>query len=138
MQRGLQHACRAEEPAWTLLQAESAMGNWQNVYTVLDTMIAYGMLLPQEQDDPIGYARFYSIIGEKEKALDLAEMALEEYGRLPLEPLLYYVEFDHLRAEPRFKALLEKTGLLEVINENGQIIQPIDESLEAYKIPGSW
>ena len=67
-------------------------------------------------------ARFYTIISEKEKALGLLERAYED-TTIDMEGLVYYPEFDSLRAEPWFKALLKKIGLRELFDQYGRRIR---------------
>ena len=57
-----------------------------------------------------GIAVYYSEIGEKEKALDWLEKAYE--WKVPGLPGINAIsEFNNLRNEPRFQALLRKMGL---------------------------
>ncbi len=126
---------------WLQLRAEWALGNREKVYAIRDSMVFIGEWPQQEQEDPWWYARFYGLVGEKEQALGLLETVPEAVGWTPkmlrLVALVYSPEFDSLRAEPRFKAMLQEIGLQEVFDENGNFIQPLDETLEAYNAPGS-
>jgi serine/threonine-protein kinase len=59
---------------------------------------------------PVAYALVYIGLGDRERALDWLEAAYEAR-----DPFLCYAKvfppYDRLRAEPRFKALLERMGL---------------------------
>ncbi|UCH63224.1 MAG: tetratricopeptide repeat protein, partial [Fidelibacterota bacterium] len=68
-------------------------------------------------------AVIYSFLGDKEAALNLLEEAYRErswdmYSIISFQPV-----FDPLRAEPRFKALLEKLGLTELFDQYGQRVR---------------
>ena len=107
------------------LRAEWALGNNEKVYSVRDSLRSTGELQQREREEPNWAARFYAIMGEKEMALGLLERAYEETS---LEAhittgLVYHPEFDFLRGEPRFKALLQKIGLREVFDQYGQRIR---------------
>jgi len=107
------------------LRAEWASGNREKVYAVRDSLRSTGELQQQEQESPWWSARLYAIMGEKEMALSLLERAYEEppYEWYIIARLVYYPEFDSLRAEPRFKALMQELGLREVFDQYGQRIQ---------------
>jgi len=106
------------------LRAEWALGNWEKVYAVRDSLRSTGELQQREQEDPNWAARFYGIIGEQEKALSLLERAYQDIFTLEQALyLVYYPEFDSLRDEPRFKALMQKLGLREVFDQYGQRIR---------------
>jgi len=110
---------------WLQSQAEWALGNKEKVYSVRDSLRSTGELQQREQENPFWSARLYAIIGGQEKALSLLERAYEDTTEELsfLQGLLYYPEFDFLRAEPRFKALLQKMGLTEVFDQYGQRIR---------------
>ncbi|UCH62328.1 MAG: tetratricopeptide repeat protein, partial [Fidelibacterota bacterium] len=114
-----------EEALFLQLRAEWALANSEKVYSVRDSLRSTGELQKAEQEYPYWSARFYAIMGEREKALSLLEKASEN----PLKEiyldgwLVYNPEFDFLRAEPRFKALLEKLGLTEVFDQYGERIR---------------
>ena len=57
-------------------------------------------------------ARIYAGIGEKQKVLDLLEKAVDDRDT-GLTFLKVVPQWDALRQEPRFKALLERIGLSE-------------------------
>ncbi len=100
------------------LRAEWARGNKQKVYSFRDSLRSIG---GGEQERPYWSARFYAITGERDKALGLLERAYEDTAlRLAR---VYDPEFDFLRAEPRFKALLKKGGFREVFDQYGQRIR---------------
>jgi len=99
-------------------RAEWAMGKKTEVFAQIDSMRA----LYDEQEYPYGWARAYAIIGERDKALSLLESAYED-TTIDGTGLVYYPEFDFLRGEPRFKALLQKMGLREVFDQYGQRIR---------------
>ncbi len=105
-------------------RARMAMGNEEEVYAYRDSLRSTGELQQQEQEDPDWAARFYAIMGEREKALSLLEGINEENLRywFPYS-LVYSPEFDFLRSEPRFKALLKKMGLREVYDQYGRRIR---------------
>jgi len=100
------------------LRAEWALGNREKAYSVRDSLRStWG-----EKEYPLSYALIYVIMGGKEKALDLLERAYED-TLINTIFLVYHPEFDPLRAEPRFKALVQKLGLREVFDQNGQRIR---------------
>ncbi|MEE8186205.1 MAG: protein kinase [Nitrososphaerales archaeon] len=102
------------------LRVDWAQGNRTKVYAAHDSM----RVLYDEQEHPFVWASAYAIIGEKKKALSLLERRYEEnitWGNTIA--LVYSPGFDSLRAEPRFKALLKRLGLSEVLDENGQRIR---------------
>ena len=105
------------------LRAEWAMGNKEKVYAVRDSLLATGELQRREEESPLWAARLYAIIDEREKALSLLEKAYEDASQWGL--WLYDPEFDFLRGEPRFKALMQKRGLTEVFDQNGQRIREV-------------
>jgi len=102
-------------------RARMAMGNVEEVYTFRDSLMSTGELQQRERENPFWSARFYAIMGERDKALSLLEKAYEDASRRGL--YLYDPEFDSLRAEPRFKALMQKLGLREVFDQYGQRIR---------------
>ncbi len=104
------------------LRAEWALGNRDKVFSIIDSLRSTGELQQREQEDPFWAAPLYAIIGEKELALGLLERAYEDTA-IDREGLVYYPEFDSLRAEPRFKALFQKLGLTEVFDQYGQRIR---------------
>jgi len=104
------------------LRAEWALGNREKVYAVRDSLRSTGELQQREQEDPNWAARFYGIIGEQEKALGLLERAYED-TTIYMEWLVYNQEFDSLRDEPRFKAIMQKLGLPEIFDQYGQRIR---------------
>jgi len=104
------------------LRSEWALGNREKVYSVRDSLRSTGELQQLEQENSFMSARFYAIMGERDKALSLLERAYED-TTIHLEVLVYYPEFDPLRADPRFKALFKKMGLTEVFDQNGQRIR---------------
>ena len=126
MQQGRYAEAAAEaEKAWDLFQqlrAEWALGNREKVYSVRDSLRATGELQQWEREEPFWSAQFYAIMDEREMALGLLERAYEN-TTISWEGLVYFPEFDSLRGEPRFKALLEKIGLTEVFDQNGQRIR---------------
>ncbi|UCH63223.1 MAG: tetratricopeptide repeat protein [Fidelibacterota bacterium] len=102
------------------LAAEWNLGNREKAYTVRDSLRFTG----GKQENPYWAARLYAIMREMDIALDLLERAYEDTFSLgQIINLVYLPEFDSLRAEPRFKALLEKIGLTEVFDEYGQRIR---------------
>ena len=107
------------------LRAEWALGNREKVYSVRDSLRSSGALQQLEQEHPHWSARLYAIMGEQEKALSLLERAYEDTTKERYYPvgLVYYPEFDFLRAAPRFKALMQKMGLTEVFDQYGQRIR---------------
>jgi len=129
MQQGRYAEAAAEaekaEDFWLQLRAEWALGNREKVYAVRDSLRSTGELQRWEQEDPYWAAWFYTIMGEKEEALSLLEKASEDPLKNPWYTigLVYDQEFDFLRAEPRFKAILEKMGLTEVFDQYGQRIR---------------
>ncbi len=129
MQQGryAEAAAEAEEADDLFLQlrAEWALENREKVYAVRDSLRSTGELQQWEREYPFWSARFYTLMGEKELALSLFERAYEEPSLkwYLIAGLVYYPEFDSLRAEPRFKALLQKIGLTEVFDQYGQRIR---------------
>ena len=99
------------------LRAEWALGNREKVYAIRDSLRSTTALQQREQVSPIWAARLYAIMGERDKALDLLENTALRRG------LVYDSDFDSLRAEPRFKALLQNRGLTEVFDQYGQRIR---------------
>ncbi|MBA7604476.1 MAG: tetratricopeptide repeat protein [Calditrichaeota bacterium] len=107
---------------WEGMRARMAMGNTEEVYAYRDSLSSW---------DPYTAAAFYAIMGEKEKALSLLEAFVDTPKPLFMTPglvytnlyLMYFPEFDSLRAESRFKTLLQKLGLPEVFDQNGQRIR---------------
>jgi tetratricopeptide (TPR) repeat protein len=59
---------------------------------------------------PFGYAAWYALMGENEKALNNLEIALERRAFL-MAWVKADPRFDSLRDEPRYHAILEKMGL---------------------------
>ncbi len=117
------------------MRARMAMGNVEEVHAFLDSQYSSG---EYEQENPISAASRYAIIGEKDKALELLDRAFPDtFNSWQSIWLIYDIVYDSLRAEPRFKALLRKLGLTEVFDENGNLLQSLDETLEAYNAPGS-
>ena len=104
------------------LRIEWARGNKEKVYAVRDSLRSTGELQQREREDPMWVARFYANMGESDKALDLLERAYKD-TTIFMSALVYRPEFDPLRAEPRFKALLQKIGLTEVFDQYGQRIR---------------
>jgi TolB-like protein len=73
---------------------------------ILNWVIDLQLKNPQSFD----LAKWYAILGKKDKALGWLEKALEE--RLSEIPRLNSdLDFEHLRSEPRFKAIIMKLGL---------------------------
>lgn len=62
---------------------------------------------------PYDIAAFYSIINEKDSAINYLERSFES-GDGGLVRALGEKEFDNLRSEPRFKALIKKTNLEDI------------------------
>jgi len=110
------------EALFLQLRAEMALGNKVKVYAVRDSLRSIGELQQLEQENPFWSARLYAIMGEKELALGLLERAYED-TTIDGSGLVYNPEFDPLRAEPRFKTLLQKLGLREVFDQHGQRIR---------------
>ena len=108
---------------WLQLRAEWALGNREKVYAVRDSLRSTGELQQRIQKGNLHwYARLYAIMGEKELAIGLLERDYDDsaiYWRV----LLYHPDLDSLRAEPRFKALLQKLGVTEVIDQYGRRIR---------------
>ncbi len=104
------------------LRAEWALENREKVYSVRDSLRSTGELQQREQEDPWWSSRLYAIMGERDKALSLLERAYED-TTIGTTGLVYNPEFDSLRAEPRFKALLKKLGLTEVFDQYGRRIR---------------
>ncbi len=107
------------------LRAEWALGNRTKVYAVRDSLRSTGELQQHEQEHPFWSARLFAIMGEKDKVFSLLERAYEDTTKefYYYAGLVYYPEFDFLRAEPRFKVLLKKMGLREVFDQSGQRIR---------------
>ena len=105
------------------LRAQWSVGNKEIVYATRDTLTAEEIEQWGEEKYPQSWAAYYSIIGEKEKALGLLEVAVEEVVIGEFKYLYLDASFDPLRAEPRFKALLKKMGVPEVFDENGERIR---------------
>jgi len=61
-------------------------------------------------NSPYGFAAWYSLMGEKEKALDNLESALERRAFL-MAWVKADPRFDELRSEPRYQEILRKMGL---------------------------
>ncbi len=57
----------------------------------------------------IGEAQYYALLGQKDKALDILERALEEGYLVPFNTA--DPEFEDLRSDPRFIAIRKKMGL---------------------------
>ena len=111
--------------SWVGMRARMAMGNVAEVYAYRDSVRSTGELRQREKEHPFWSARFYGIMGERDKTLSLLERAYEDTTKEVNYPigLVYYPEFDFLRAEPRFKALMQKMGLREVLDQYVQRIQ---------------
>jgi len=122
------------------LHAEWRLGNQEEVYSVYDSLRSTGELQRWEQDNLLQAISIYGIMGERDRILDLLEMAYE-HPRIWFISLsrqaVYDPILDFLRADPRFKALMQRMGVTEVFDENGNLLQPLDETLEAYNAPGS-
>jgi len=108
--------------SWQQLRAEMALGNKEYGYSVRDSLRSTGELQQLELEGPFWAAYIYTIMGEREKALSLLERAYED-STINMEWLVYDPAFDFLRAEPRFKALMQKLGLTEVFDQYGQRIR---------------
>ena len=66
----------------------------------------------KRKPEPVTIARWYAMLGNKDKALNWLEKAFEE--RASEIPRIYSdPDFDNLRWEPRFQAIIEKMGLSE-------------------------
>lgn len=63
-----------------------------------------------ESVPPIAAAGVYAVLGEKEKAIEWLEKAYDEHSGY-LATVNGDFEFENLRDEPRFRALIEKIGL---------------------------
>ena len=111
-----------EESLFLQLRAEWALGNKEKVYAVRDSLRYTGVLQQREQERPVWSAQLYAIMGEKELVLSLLERAYEDTD-ISGSGLVYNYEFDSLRAEPRFKALMQKMGYTEVFDQYGQRIR---------------
>jgi len=94
--------------------------------------MALSLLEKAQDSSPYSAARYYASLGEREKALDLLEKYYEDFPKeLPVPTMEFYEigaiihssDFDPLRAEPRFKAMLQKLRHTEVFDQNGQRIQ---------------
>jgi len=106
------------------LRAEWALGKKNIVLGFLDSLRAIGQIHQLEQEYPSFAARVYATIGERKKALSLLEKAYADTIGLGLFVTLTTApEFDSLRAEARFKALMQKLGLTEVFDQYGQRIR---------------
>ena len=64
----------------------------------------------KESEFPIQFAEIYSFLGEKEKAIELLELAYEQRDHAIIH-IKTHLNFKNLRNEPRFLALLKKMKL---------------------------
>ena len=70
--------------------------------------------LPPELENFLGNNHeYYAMLGQKEKTLELLEKKYEEGDHWGLQDLKIEQEYDFLRSEPRFIALMRKMGLEE-------------------------
>ena len=74
---------------------------------ILNWMIDLRLKNPQSFD----LAKLYAILGKKDKALGWLEKALEERSS-EIPRVNNDLDFEHLRSEPRFKAIIMKLGLI--------------------------
>jgi len=58
---------------------------------------------------PAGRAYCYTMLGEDEKAIEMLEVALDEFRLHPYE--MYNIHFKNLQKNPKFRALKKKLGL---------------------------
>ncbi|MFC1747092.1 tetratricopeptide repeat protein, partial [Candidatus Neomarinimicrobiota bacterium] len=102
-----------------LLLAQYAMGRETEALAYFDSLKASGEIL---ESNFTVVAIWYSSLGDREVALYLLERAYEERS-WDIWVMLTSAAFDSLRAEPRFKAIVEKLGLPEVFDQYGQRIR---------------
>jgi TolB-like protein/Tfp pilus assembly protein PilF len=95
---------RAGPPAAVLARAYGLAGRRADALRILDQWKKFPGHLP-----PGGMARIYLGLGEKKQAMEWLEKAVEERDIVP--GLKVSPQYDTLRGEPRFAALLKKVGL---------------------------
>ena len=87
------------ELAWAYVKAQKPEET-RKLFTVLDA---------EERKHTIAIAGVYAVLGEKEEAIDWLEKAYDEqFGYLAGFPSDPRFEFENLRNEPRYQALVEK------------------------------
>jgi TolB-like protein/AraC-like DNA-binding protein len=89
----------------------------------------YNMLIVYESEDLefgiLGLARTYYWLGEKEKTLDCLEKAMAMEAKYPDLPRINCdIDFEELRNDPRFQALLKKMGL-SAYQSNSSFYKPL-------------
>jgi len=104
-----------------IMYANYAMGRKTEALVYFDSLRVAGE--PQQWGGVVAMASYYSsLLGDKEEALNSLEKAFQE--RSPgMHAIKTWPEFDSLRDEPRFKALMQKMGLTEVFDQYGQRIR---------------
>ncbi len=121
-----------------LAEREQADPIWAaRFYIILDEReTALDLLEVAQESSPHLAPQYYSVLGEREKALDLLEQYYENFPEVLPFPnsygysiiyLIHNKNFDTLRGEPRFKALLRQLDVPEVFDENGQLLRPLPE-----------
>ncbi|UCH62646.1 MAG: tetratricopeptide repeat protein [Fidelibacterota bacterium] len=103
---------------WGIMLANYAMGWKTEALPYFDSLKVAG----EQRGITLGSMAIYSLLGDKEEALNRLEKAYQERSRT-MHPIKTGPEYDFLRAEPRFKALMQKLGLTEVFDQYGQRIQ---------------
>ena len=86
--------------AWAYVKAQKPE-EARKLLTVLDA---------EERKHPLAIAGVYSVLGEKEKAIDWLERAYDERSGY-LAGIDCDFVYENLRTEPRYQALLEKLDI---------------------------
>jgi len=123
-------AVDAIEQALSVLEADKKYAvKVKEVYRQSGMTGLYNMLIVYESEDIefgiLGLARCYCFLGKKDKALECLEKAMAMEKRYPDLPRINCdIDFEELRNEPRFQALLKKMGL-SAYQANSSFYKPL-------------
>jgi pentatricopeptide repeat protein len=94
-----------------LAYAYVKVGQPEEARKILNSMLEAGT---EKRVSPVDVAGVYSVLGEKDKAIEWLERAYNERSfYLPLSNIDFV--FDNVRNDPRYQALIKKIGLVAVV-----------------------